>query len=120
MIDRQTGRSRGFGFVRFATSEGVEAAMQTPHLLDGQWIDVKRAQPAENLPPPKKAPSGLSREVWPALWEIKALTTFGQIWSVVGCIGTKFCKQHSIVTNALYFVEIYKMNDLHVADFSIF
>jgi RNA recognition motif-containing protein len=55
MIDRQTGRSRGFGFVRFATSEGVEAAMQTPHLLDGQWIDVKRAQPAENLPPPKKA-----------------------------------------------------------------
>jgi hypothetical protein len=53
MIDRQTGRSRGFGFVRFATSEGVEAALQTPHLLDGQWIDVKRAQPAENLPPPK-------------------------------------------------------------------
>merc|ERR1719421_39782 len=35
MIDRQTGRSRGFGFVRVATSEG--------------------AQPAENLPPPKKA-----------------------------------------------------------------
>jgi RNA recognition motif-containing protein len=53
MIDRQTGRSRGFGFVRFATSEGVEAALQTPHLVDGQWIDVKRAQPAENLPPPK-------------------------------------------------------------------
>jgi hypothetical protein len=53
MIDRQTGRSRGFGFVRFATSEGVEAALQHPHLLDGQWIDVKRAQPAENLPPPK-------------------------------------------------------------------
>merc|ERR1719379_2978626 len=53
MIDRQTGRSRGFGFVRFATAEGVEAALQTPHLLDGQWIDVKRAQPAENLPPPK-------------------------------------------------------------------
>merc|ERR1719453_2265482 len=53
MIDRQTGRSRGFGFVRFATSEGVEAALQTPHLLDGQCIDVKRAQPAENLPPPK-------------------------------------------------------------------
>jgi RNA recognition motif-containing protein len=53
MFDRQSGRSRGFGFVRFATSEGVEAALQTPHLLDGQWIDVKRAQPAENLPPPK-------------------------------------------------------------------
>ena len=31
----------------------AEAALQTPHLLDGQWIDVKRAQPAENLPPPK-------------------------------------------------------------------
>jgi RNA recognition motif-containing protein len=53
MIDRQTGRSRGFGFVRFATSEGVEAALQHPHCLDSQWIDVKRAQPAENLPPPK-------------------------------------------------------------------
>lgn len=53
MIDRSTGRSRGFGFVRFATGDAVDLALQSPHLLDGAWIDVKRAQPADTLPPPK-------------------------------------------------------------------
>lgn len=53
MMDRTTSRSRGFGFVRFAAPDAVEAVLRTPHLLDGQWIDVKRAQPAEQLPPPK-------------------------------------------------------------------
>lgn len=67
MMDRATSRSRGFGFVRFATAEGVEAALRTPHLLDGQWIDVKRAQPADALPPPKYPRTRAEEEVAPPM-----------------------------------------------------
>jgi RNA-binding protein Musashi len=53
MMDRSTGRSRGFGFVRFSAPEAVEAVLSAPQVLEGQVVDCKRAQPAEQLPPPK-------------------------------------------------------------------
>lgn len=53
MMDRTTGRSRGFGFVRFAQPDAVERVLSTPQFLGGQCVDVKRAQPADSLPPPK-------------------------------------------------------------------
>merc|ERR1719409_995729 len=53
MMDRTTGRSRGFGFVRFSAPEAVEAVLSAPQVLEGQVVDCKRAQPAEQLPPPK-------------------------------------------------------------------
>jgi len=55
MVDRQTNRSRGFGFVRFANgaqgSVASEAVLMdfSSHRLAGKWVEVKRATPAATL-----------------------------------------------------------------------
>lgn len=55
MVDRRTNRSRGFGFVRFATGAQGAAAAETvltnfaSHHLAGKWVEVKPATPAAVL-----------------------------------------------------------------------
>jgi len=48
VTDRETGRSRGFGFVEMATSEDAEAAVKKfdGHELDGRRLTVQHAKPA--------------------------------------------------------------------------
>ena len=49
MMDKDTGRPRGFGFVTFDNGEAVEKAMQTPFLqINNKTIEVKRATPKGN------------------------------------------------------------------------
>jgi len=44
MTDRETERSRGFGFITFATAEAVTAAIaDTNHQLEGKVVEVKSA-----------------------------------------------------------------------------
>ncbi|KAG0351969.1 hypothetical protein BGZ54_003007, partial [Gamsiella multidivaricata] len=46
MLDRATGRPRGFGFITFESDRGVEAALSRRDLaLHDKTIEVKRAQP---------------------------------------------------------------------------
>ncbi|KAG0003379.1 hypothetical protein BGZ79_001009 [Entomortierella chlamydospora] len=46
MLDRATGRPRGFGFITFESDRGVEAALSRRDLmLHDKAIEVKRAQP---------------------------------------------------------------------------
>ncbi|KAJ1967401.1 hypothetical protein IWQ62_001886 [Dispira parvispora] len=52
MRDPVTGRSRGFGFVRFKEAEAVDAVLAQEHYLDGKRIEPKRAIPEEELPSP--------------------------------------------------------------------
>ena len=53
MLDRQTGRSRGFGFVHFDTQEDLQAAIDSMHdtEADGRKISVTRAVPQNETAP---------------------------------------------------------------------
>ena len=47
VMDRETGRSRGFGFVEMATAEAAEAVKKFDgHELDGRRLTVQPAKPA--------------------------------------------------------------------------
>ncbi|KAJ9105944.1 hypothetical protein QFC19_003278 [Naganishia cerealis] len=46
MLDRETARNKGFGFVTFEDFSGVDRAMQAQNLiLEGRAVEIKRAQP---------------------------------------------------------------------------
>lgn len=49
MMDKDTGRPRGFGFVTFEGEAAVEACLAQPLEILGKPIEVKRAQPRGNL-----------------------------------------------------------------------
>lgn len=62
MMDKDTGRPRGFGFVTFENDEGVENTLaHQPLLLDGKQIEVKRAQ-SRGQPQPNAAPNRFSSD----------------------------------------------------------
>lgn len=48
MFDRQTQRSRGFGFVTFQEDAIVHEIMMGTHEINGKMVEVKRAEPKEN------------------------------------------------------------------------
>src|SRR5512132_212310 len=62
MTDRETGRSRGFGFVEMATTEEAERAISSLNgsSLDGRMIRVDKATPrgAGGPRPPRPAAAG--------------------------------------------------------------
>ena len=46
MMDRITGRSRGFGYVSFVDGKSVdEILMKSDHQIHSKWADIKRAVP---------------------------------------------------------------------------
>lgn len=49
MMDQQTQRHRGFGYVTYAESASVEDVMKEykEHRIDGKWIEVKRCIPQD-------------------------------------------------------------------------
>lgn len=49
MMDKDTGRPRGFGFVTFESEAGVDACLATDLAIHGKPIEVKKAQPRGNM-----------------------------------------------------------------------
>ena len=49
MMDKDTGRPRGFGFVTYDDDQAVERALSQPLAIHGKPIEVKRAEPRGNL-----------------------------------------------------------------------
>lgn len=49
MMDKDTGRPRGFGFVTFESEAGVDACLDTHLEIHGKAIEVKKAQPRGNM-----------------------------------------------------------------------
>lgn len=48
MVDRNTGSSRGFGFVTFEKEDSVEMVMKLEHEIMGKYVETKRAEPRDN------------------------------------------------------------------------
>lgn len=53
MVDRESGRPRGFGFVTMSTPEEAQKAIEAMHGadLDGRPLTVNLARPREDRPP---------------------------------------------------------------------
>ena len=49
MMDKDTGRPRGFGFVTFDSEAAVDACLEAPLEILGKPIEVKKAQPRGNM-----------------------------------------------------------------------
>ncbi|GAB4836772.1 hypothetical protein Ancab_001684 [Ancistrocladus abbreviatus] len=58
IVDRVSGRSKGFGFVTYSTIEEAEKAREgmNAKFLDGWVIFVDPAKPRESRPPPRPEP----------------------------------------------------------------
>ncbi len=60
IMDRETGRSRGFAFVEMATAEGAQAALAEldGHEVDGRMLRINEAREREARGPGGPRPSG--------------------------------------------------------------
>jgi RNA recognition motif-containing protein len=81
--DRDTGRSRGFGFVTFSSAEGADAALGEPHHeLDGRQLNMTAATP-ERIDP--NAVGGETKRLY--IGDLLSTTTDEEFKAAFGVFG---------------------------------
>lgn len=52
ILDKDTGRSRGFGFITFKYEESAERVLENyeNNMINGKWVECKKATPKVNQP----------------------------------------------------------------------
>jgi len=48
MVDKETGRSRGFGFISYSSDQAVRDVIRDNHEIKGKFVEVKQAEPRES------------------------------------------------------------------------
>ena len=63
IIDKMSGRSRGFGFVEMSTDEEAQKAVETLNgqEIDGRKVTVNEARPMTERPPRRPGGGGFNR-----------------------------------------------------------
>mmetsp|Transcript_25726 Transcript_25726/g.43163 ORF Transcript_25726/g.43163 Transcript_25726/m.43163 type:complete len:132 (+) Transcript_25726:86-481(+) len=54
MIDKRSGKPRGFGFIKMKDPAAADIVMSNEHTIDGRLVDVKRALPRDKAPGPTR------------------------------------------------------------------
>lgn len=49
-VNRDTKKSRGFGFLRFVQEEGAQEALRGPHMLEGRRLEIRLARKKDEVP----------------------------------------------------------------------
>ncbi|CEM35350.1 unnamed protein product [Vitrella brassicaformis CCMP3155] len=62
MMDQNTGRCRGFGFVTFVDDLTTETVLGQSHSLDGKQVECKRARPRDQMAAPLPDPAASTRD----------------------------------------------------------
>eukprot|EP01032_Pedospumella_encystans_P028285 gene28285-31945_t len=55
MIDKRSGKPRGFGFIKMKDPAAADIVMSNEHTIDGRLVDVKRALPRDKAPGPSRS-----------------------------------------------------------------
>ncbi|EDO14805.1 hypothetical protein Kpol_1076p11 [Vanderwaltozyma polyspora DSM 70294] len=83
MLDKDTGRSRGFGFVTYDSPDAVDRVCQNKFIeFKGKQIEIKRAEPRTNQKPTQQqAPQQMMQNMNPMMYQNPMMSGFNPMYN---------------------------------------